>query len=85
MRESIAFDLASDILEQLKADVIQVLETDISSIPGRITEVEVLLKTERDEMLLLTFNTVADTLQAMARLVSDRPDISDLLQPRSHQ
>lgn len=37
------------------------------------------LKTDRDEMMLLTFDSVADSLQALSRLVSDRPDIGDLL------
>ena len=77
--EKIALEMTSDILEQLKSDVILVLETDMNAIPHRVSEVEVLLKTDQDEMLLLTFGSIADTLRAMARLVSDRPDISDLL------
>ena len=78
-RENIALEMTADILEQLKSDVILVLETDMNAIPHRVSEVEVLLKTDQDEMLLLTFGSIADTLQAMARMVSDRPDISDLL------
>jgi hypothetical protein len=78
-REKIALEMTADILEQLKSDVILVLETDMNAIPHRVSEVEVLLKTDQDEMLLLTFGSIADTLQAMARMVSDRPDISDLL------
>lgn len=78
-RENIASELISGILEQLKSDVILVLETDISAIPHRVSEVEVLLKTDQDEMLLLRFSSIANTLQAMAQLVSDRPDINELL------
>ncbi len=78
-RNSIASDLIAGILEQLKSDVILVLETDISAIPHRVSEVEMLLKTDQGEMLLLRFSSIANTLQAMAQLVSDRPDINELL------
>ena len=78
-RGKIAVEMTSDILEQLKSDVILVLETDMSAIPHRISEVEVLLKTDQNEMVLLRFGSIANTLQAMAQLVSDRPDINELL------
>ena len=81
---AIATDLTGSIIEQLNTAVTQVLDADIESLPTRISGVEVLLKTDRDEMVLLTFDSVASSLQAMARLVSDRPDISDLLEPRAH-
>lgn len=78
-RAAIASDLTASIANGLYAAVTQVLDADINTLPARISEVELLLKTDRDEMLLLTFDSVAASLQAMARLVSDRPDISDLL------
>ncbi len=78
-RGKIAVEMTSDILEQLKSDVVLVLETDMSAIPHRVSEVEVLLKTDQNEMVLLRFGSIANTLQAMAQLVSDRPDINELL------
>jgi len=83
-RTQIALDLTEDILEKLCNDVSQVLDTDISALPRHVSQVEVLLKTDQDETLLLTFDNVADALQGMTRLVSDRPDISDLLNPQQH-
>lgn len=83
-RAAIASDLTESIIERLRGAVAQVLDAEIATLPARISEVEILLKTDREEMLLLTFDSVAASLQAMARLVSDRPDISDLLEPRCH-
>lgn len=83
-RIAIASDLTAGIIDRLRAAVGQVLDADIATLPTRISGVEVLLKTDRDEMVLLTFDSVASSLQAMARLVSDRPDISDLLESRAH-
>ena len=83
-RQAIANDITSNILISLKSDIIQVLEADINQLPHRISEVEILLKTDQDEMLLLRFETVAEGLAAMARFVADRPDIGALLQPRPH-
>ena len=81
---AIASGLTGSIIERLNTAVTQVLDADVASLPTRISGVEVLLKTDRDEMVLLTFDSVASSLQVMARLVSDRPDISDLLEPRAH-
>ena len=81
-RTAIAADLTAGIIEPLRAAVVQVLDADIATLPTRISSVEVLLKTDRDEMLLLTFGSAADALQAMSRLVSDRADVSDLLAAR---
>ena len=83
-RHKIALELTKGIVEHLKADIIRVLETDLSSLPHRVSQVEVLLKTDQDETLLFTFNNVVSALQGMARLVADRPDIGDLLKPKLH-
>ncbi|MBI2853210.1 MAG: hypothetical protein HYX84_09005 [Chloroflexi bacterium] len=81
-RTQIAFELAESILDHLRGDIIQVLETDLSGLSRRVSQVEVLLKTDQDETLLLTFNNVTNALEGMMRLVSDRADISDLLKPK---
>lgn len=83
-RAAIASDLTAGIIDRLRTAVTQVLDADINSLPTRISGVEVLLKTDRDEMVLLPFDSVASALQAMTNLVSDRPDISELLEPRPH-
>ena len=76
---AIAAGLTEGIIEELRAAVAQVLDTDTATLPTRRSGVEVLLKTDRDEMLLQTFDSVAAALRAMTGLVSDRGDVSDLL------
>jgi hypothetical protein len=78
-RKQIAFSLTEDILDHLKQDVIHVLETDISSIPRHVSQVEILMKTDQDETVLLTYPNVSQALQALVQLVSDNPDMSNLL------
>ena len=82
-RNVIAGDIITGILPELRNDVASVLDTDINQLPHRITGVELLLKTDQDEMLLLHYSTVAQALSAMAQFVADRPDISGLIQPHS--
>lgn len=76
---AIAGDLVAGVIDRLRIAVTQVLDADLTTLPTRISNVEVLLKTDRDEMLLLTFDSVAASLQGLSRLVSDRPDIGNLL------
>ena len=76
---AIAVGLTEGIIEGLRAAVAQVLDADIATLPTRRSGVEVLLKTDRDEMLLQTFDSVAAALRAMGGLVFDRGDVSDLL------
>ena len=70
--------LAADIQEELNAAVIYVLETDVASLPRRISSVEVLLKTEQDEIVLKTFESVAAALKDLTGYITDRRDIGDL-------
>lgn len=83
-RQAIANEILSETLQVLNKDIVQVLETDINQLPHRISEVEILLKTDQEEILLLRFDSAAEGLAAMAKFVADRPDISGLLQSRSH-
>lgn len=83
-RAAIARDLVAGVIDQLQIAVTQVLDADLTTLPTRISNVEILLKTDRDEMLLLTFDSVSASLQALSRLVSDRPDIAGLLDPPGH-
>ena len=83
-RRGAADAITADVVARLKAEVAQVLETDLNLLPQRISEGEILLKTDRDEMLLLRFDTAAAALAAMAQFVADRPDIGGLLQGREH-
>ena len=83
-RQAIAHAITAGLLEQLRADVAQVLSADLNQLPHRVSEVEILLKTDQDEMLLLRFDTAAVALAGLAQFTADRPDIGGLLQPRTH-
>ena len=83
VRMEIAMDLTRDISEDLRIAVSDVLDVDISNLPARISGVEMLLKTDREELILRSFDSVADSLQYMSSLVSDRTDVTDLLLSKS--
>lgn len=72
----IAGDITSGLMPPLHKEVIQVLDTDVNTIPQRVTQVEILLKTDRNEMLLSTFSSVPQALGYLVGLVSDKTDIS---------
>ncbi len=69
-------DITSGLMSPLRKEVMRVLDTDVSTIPQRVTQVEILLKTDRNEMLLSTFSSVPQAIGHLAELVADKPDIS---------
>ena len=78
-KRQIAAELVKDIKHNLNDAVTYVLDTDISTLPRRISSVEVLLKTEQDEIVLKTFRSVADALADLTtNYITDRPDIGEL-------
>ncbi|MYD37027.1 MAG: DUF234 domain-containing protein [Dehalococcoidia bacterium] len=76
-RFEIGSEMVSGIADGLQQEVAQVLDTDVNTIGSRVSEVEVLLKTNQGEMILSSYSQVTDALAAMTQLVSDRPDIRD--------
>ncbi len=83
VRMEIARDLTRDIADDLRIAVSDVLDADISNLPARISGVEMLLKTNREELILHSFDSVAESLQYMLGLVSDRTDVTDLVLSKS--
>lgn len=77
-RMRISKELVSDIRDDLIDAVSYVLDTDISTLPRRISSVEVLMKTEQDEIVLKTFDSVAAAIQDLTGYITDRADIGDL-------
>lgn len=77
-RIRISKERVSDIQDELIDAVAYVLETDISTLPRRISSVEVLMKTEQDEIVLKTFDSVAAAIQDLTGYITDRTDIGDL-------
>ena len=77
-RTRISEELVSNIQDELIEAVAYVLDTDISTLPRRISSVEVLMKTEQDEIVLKTFGSVAAAIQDLTGYITDRTDIGDL-------
>ncbi len=73
-RKDIAERLIEPVKKSLEDSVIEVIQSTIAD--QRIKHIELLLKTDSDQMLLLQYESVAKALEGMAVLVSDRRDIS---------
>jgi len=69
-------DIVSGLMSPLRKEVLQVIDTDVSTIPQRVTQIEILLKTDRNEMLLSTFKSVPQAIGHLTSLVTDKADIS---------
>ena len=76
---AIGTELIDSIGDDLRAAVNNVLDADIENLPARISGVEILLKTDRDELILRTFDSVIDSMHYITGLLSDRQDVTDLL------
>jgi hypothetical protein len=76
--EQLSQELVTGIQNDLIDAVTTVLDTDISTLPRRISSVEVLMKTEQDEIVLKTFDSVATAIQDLSGYITDRADIGDL-------
>ncbi len=80
-RDEIGAKMVSDVAEDLKNHVVQVLDTDISTIATRVSEVEILLKTDQGELVLSSFASVPEAMKALTDLIADSPDIRAFIQP----
>ena len=76
--EQLSKELVTGIQNDLIDAVTTVLDTDISTLPRRISSVEVLMKTEQDEIVLKTFDSVATAIKDLTGYITDRTDIGDL-------
>ena len=79
-KSQIGAELIAGVIGNVRSAVAQVLDADTQTLSSRVSQVEVLLKTNRDEMVLLTYDSIVESLRGMTGLVADLGDISDLLQ-----
>ncbi|MDE2862201.1 MAG: hypothetical protein OXL33_01955 [Chloroflexota bacterium] len=79
-REALGVALTESVIGPLNYSVCQVLDTDISTVASQVSGVEVLLRTNRQELLLRSYASVSETLAGLVEFMSDSPDISDHLQ-----
>ena len=78
-RGAIAKALIQPISERLRASVSQIIQTDVASTTSRISGVEILLKTDQNEMLLLQYPSVSEAVKGMISFVSDLEDVKRFL------
>ena len=74
----ISKQLVAEIEEPLNAAVTYVLDTDLDSLPRRISSIEILLKTEQDEFVMKTFGSAAGALGYLTSYITDSSDIGEL-------
>ena len=83
-KADLAGALVDSIIPKLTKSVVEVLAETAESVESRVSKVEVLLKTDRQEMLLLQFGSVAETVSGLVAFMDERSDVSALLE-RSHK
>lgn len=75
----IASQLTEPVRNHIVNSVVETLDTDLSDIRQHVSEVEVLLKTNRGEMVLRSYESVAASLQDLMSLVQDKLHQADEL------
>lgn len=78
-KDAIADEATATVLPSVVASVRTTLDADLTTVPNRVREVELLIKTTHDEFFLTSYSSVAEASQALFRLLTDRPDIRDVL------
>lgn len=78
-RHKIAEKLVEPIKQKLISSVREVIMSDWQSSHSRISTVEVLLKTDRNEMLLLQYESVNEAVKGMVEFMTDLSDIKTYL------
>ncbi len=75
--------LGQEIGKLFEASIVERLRPEVEARQSRISEVEVLMKTNRRETLLLRFGSVADTVSGLVVFMDERSDVSSLLEGKS--
>ena len=79
-KRQIGTELVAGVIGNVNAAVVQVLNADMQTLGSRVSQVEVLLKTNQDEMMLRRYDSIVDSLRGMTELVADLDDVRGLLQ-----
>lgn len=79
-RALIADEIASPVSLAITNSVAETLDADWTTIDKRVTGVEVLLKTSHDEIFLSSYSSITSAVQALLRLLSDKPDVRGILE-----
>ncbi|MXW42432.1 MAG: hypothetical protein F4119_03880 [Acidimicrobiia bacterium] len=81
-KADLAHALTDVVMPRLTASVVAVLEDTDKSVQSRVSKVEVLVKTDRHEMLLLQFDSIAKTVSGLVDFMDESADVSELLKKR---
>lgn len=73
-QKRLAVKLTEGIQDKIKISLTDTLDTNLDDIQQRIHEVEILLRTNRGEMILQSYESVSASLQGLIRLVEDKPN-----------
>ncbi len=76
-KKELAERLIETVKKQLEDSVIEVIQSTVSE--QHVSAVEVLLKTDSNQMLLLQYDSVSKAMEEMVRFISDRRDIGVFL------
>ncbi len=70
--------LVEPVGHRIADSVSQVLGTSLEEIPHHVESVEVLLKTDQNEMLLRQYGNIPDAISALSKLLPTKTDISNI-------
>ena len=71
-KKEIGDKLVAGVIDKLKTDVREVLTSDLS-IERRVSNVEIILRTELNESMMHTFKSVPEAIAKLAEFTEDRP------------
>ncbi len=75
----IAQDLVAPVAASLADSVTQVLSTSLDEVPHHVESVEILVKTDQNEMLLRQHDNIRDAIVNLSSLLPTQTDISDMI------
>lgn len=77
-KASIGDSLTSSIKDKLIDSVLPVLESDIDSIPHNISHIEILLKTDQNQLILFEHDSLQEALTGLLALFPPSVDVAQL-------
>ncbi len=75
----ISDELVAPISSSLADSVAQVLSTSLDEVPHHVESVEVLIKTDQNEMLLRQHDNIRDAIVNLSSMLPTQTDISDMI------
>ncbi len=77
--DQIAQDLVAPVAASLADSVTQVLSTSLDEVPHHVESVEILVKTDQNEMLLRQHDSIPDAIADLSGMMPTQTDISGMI------